>query len=162
MIGRRTDARRLRATAIRVTAWSAAIMLLWPAPDQAGAAMVLKANQPVVTEVVQARCLRAGERAVLRIELDFAAIAPGSAIVVAAEPSGRLIGTIAPFGVRPGRPSGYNLIVPDDLSACRDGRAAPLRIRLTLEPPAGADASAGTRLQVVVRDLKWDAIPAAD
>src|SRR5262249_11173316 len=62
---------------------------------------VLSQANSAIAEVKAARCPAGNERGALHIELDPGSIAPGSSILITAEPSGRVVGSIAPYGIGP-------------------------------------------------------------
>jgi hypothetical protein len=73
----------------------------------------LTAGIPLVLRAEAGSCPARNERVVMSVHLDAAGLPRGSAIEAVHEPSGRAIGTIAPFGARPSDRS-YNLILPED------------------------------------------------
>jgi hypothetical protein len=123
----------------------------------------LTARTPVVMQAEAASCPARNERAILSVDLDPAGLPSGSAIEVHLEPSGRVIGTIAPFGTRAAAGSrGYNLVLPKDVPVCVDGRPRPVGVRLTLKPAEGSAAAFGEGARIAVRELRLATIPAAD
>lgn len=85
--------------------------------------------------------LRAGEAAA--VELQFGSLGRGRVVTVTTA-DGRPLGTVSPFGARPGQPGGtYTLPVPPD--AIRDGK---LTVRLTISQGGGGPPRAPTAEEV--------------
>jgi hypothetical protein len=120
----------------------------------------VRIGQPLTLKVEAPDCPAARERTMMRVSLEFIEFELGSAIVVSAQPSGRVIGTIAPFGI--GDSARYNLIVPKDVPVCVDNSPRPLIVRLTLEPPGDVAVGPETKMHVLVRDISMASIPTAD
>jgi hypothetical protein len=86
------------------------------------------------------RALRAGETATLVVSVG---VVPKGARIEVTLPSGRSIGTISPYGIRPGREAGmYTIPLPSDAI---NGRRVCVRLSLTF---------AGTRRAPAEKEVK--------
>jgi hypothetical protein len=103
-------------------------------------------------DIALPRALKAGERVLLEVRVG--AIGSGQEVVLRTA-DGRLIGTVSPYGIRPGNAAGtYVVPVPPGAlaHALRDGR---LRLRILIERagaaarPVRADEVLGVRAVVV-------------